>query len=247
MKRDYRRVTVLVHGWWGAGKSWFAATAPGPRLVIDAEGGFHDTPGTSVEWRPGEPYPEMDKDTSVIVPVYTWADVHAVMTVLTAEHPFESVIIDSLHELQDLLKQAVAEPGEAYDPNATFEWQAWGRLKNNMGVLCRQLRDMARGGYPTKVNVVLVSGTDDEKIPAKPLLEGGARKVIASFYDIIGYMTMAKDDKGEDVRILQVQPTPAAQAKCRLHNVKVKWDAVIPSPDVKKILAVTNQSPKESK
>lgn len=243
---SYRRITVLCHGWWGSGKSWFAATAPGPRLVLDTEGGFYDTPGTHVVWNPLDPLPDVDKDTSVIVDVQDWGTVEMLRDVLrSGNHPFESVIIDSLHELQDQLKRAVAKPGETYNPNATFEMQAWGRLLNNMALFLRELRDLSRPSSARPVNIVLVAGTDDEKIPAKPLLEGGVRKLIAGWYDVVGYMTEAKNQANEEVRVLQIAPGPTAVAKCRLHNLKERYGTEIVNPDFRKMLAVVN--PKESK
>ena len=243
---DYRRISVLIHGWWGAGKSWLASTAPGPRLVLDTEGGFYDTPGDHIVWDPTTPIPsKLDKDTSVIVDVQDWADVERVRDTLAGEHPFQSVIVDSLHELQNLLKRAVATPGRQYNPNATFEMQAWGRLLNNMGEFLRDLRNLTRPGAHQRVNVVLVSGTNDEIVPAKPLLEGGIRKVLVGFYDVVGYLTEAKDQNQNDVRVLQIAPTPLAVAKCRLHNLQVKHGSQIVNPDIRKMLAVVN--PKESK
>lgn len=244
---SYRRITVLVHGWWGSGKSWFAASAPGPRLILDTEGGFHDTPGEHVVVRADDLAStelEFGKDTSVIVDVQEWEDVEKVRRVLQGKHPFQSVIIDSLHELQDQLKRSIQRPGEQYDPNAVFEMQAWGRLLNNMSLFLRELRDLARPTAVSPINVVLVAGTDDEKIPAKPLMEGGVRKLVAGWFDIVGYMTEAKVN-GEDARILHIAPSPTHVAKCRLHNLKVKYGDVIPNPDFRKMLAVVN--PKESK
>lgn len=241
-KRDYRRISILIHGWWGAGKSWLAASAPGPRLVLDTEGGFYDTPGDHIVWDPTTPYPEgLTGDSTVIVDAQSWATVEDVRDILRkTDHPFESVILDSLHELQNLLRRAVARPGEAYNPNATFEMQAWGRMLNNMREFLQELRDLTRPNSPKKVNVVLVSGTNDEMIPAKPLLEGGIRKVITGYYDVVGYLTEAKDQHQNPVRILQITPDAAAVAKCRLHNLKVKYGDVIPNPDIKKMIQTVN-------
>jgi AAA domain len=240
--KNYRRISVFVHGWWGSGKSWLAASAPGPRLILDTEGGSFDTPGEHVVWAPRTPFPEgLTKDHSVVVDASSWEVVHHVMDILLeGNHPFESVIIDSLHELQEMVKQSVAVPGETYDPNAVFERQAWGRLKNNMGLLMRQLRDLTRTTARKRVNVVIVSGSDDEMIPAKPLLEGGARKIALGFFDVVGYLRTANSQSGDEVRVLQISPSPSAVAKCRLHNLKLKYGNEIVNPDIRKILAVVN-------
>lgn len=252
MRRDYRRITVLCHGWWGSGKSWFSATAPGPRLVIDTEGGYHDTPGEHIAVTPAdlakwiENPGDLSKDTSIIVDVQTWQDVEFVRDVLrSGNHPFESVIIDSLNELQDQLKRAVQVVGSAYNPNEVYDFQAWGRLLNNMSLFMRELRDLSRPTSAKPVNVVLVCGTDDERVPAKPVLEGGVRKLIAGWFDVVGYMTIAKDQNQNEVRVLNIESSPLHVAKCRLHNLKVKHGSEIPNPDIKRMLAVVN--PKENK
>lgn len=246
MKSDYRRISVLVHGWWGAGKSWFASTAPGPRLVLDTEGGFHDTPGDHVMWDPTQSLPTgLDKDSSVIVDVTEWSQVESVRDVLRrGDHQFNSVIVDSLHELQNQLKRSVQNPGDLYDPNSVFDMQAWGRLLNNMGEFLRELRNLTRPGSPRRINVVLVSGTDDEMVPAKPMLEGGIRKVVAGFYDVVGYMTVGQTPQKEEVRVLHTEANSLHVAKCRLHNIKLKWSGAIPNPDFRKMLAVVNQEQK---
>ena len=35
------RLKALVHGDSGVGKSWLGASTPGPRLILDVEGGSH--------------------------------------------------------------------------------------------------------------------------------------------------------------------------------------------------------------
>ena len=245
---DYRRISVFIHGWWGSGKSWLAVTAPGPRLVLDTEGGSRDTPTNHIQWDGRSDLPDLDKDDSVIVDIESYAQVESIMHYLRkGQHPFESLIIDSMHELQDMLKQQVADPGEAYDPNAVFERQAWGRLKNNMGLLMRQTRDLTRVKSNKQINVVIVSGTDDEMVPAKPMLEGGARKIVLSFYDVVGYLRTAPAQGGEEVRVLQITPSPTATAKCRLHNLKVKHGTEIVNPDIRKMIQVVNTPQEKSK
>jgi len=241
--KDYRRISIFIHGWWGAGKSWLSASAPAPRLVLDTEGGYHDTEGKHIMWDPTSPVPQdLDKETSVIVDVNEWGVIEDVMNILrSGDHPFESVIIDSVHELQDQLKRVVANPEGVYDPNAVFQHQAWGRLKNNMGLLFRELRDLTRTSSPKRVNVVLVCGTDDELIPHKPLLEGGSRKVVTGFYDVVGYLRTAQDQKQQEVRVLQITPTPTAVAKCRLHSLQLEHGTEIINPDIRKMLSVVNK------
>jgi len=255
-QRDYRRISILIHGQWGSGKSWLAASAPGPRLYLDTEGGVYDTPGVKAIWDPNKPLDStgltdpltnkpftaaVDKDTTVVVDVINWEVLEDARSVLrSGDHPFESVIIDSLHELQDQLKQAVAEPGEQYNPNATFEQRAWGRLLNNMAMFLRELRDLTRPGSVRKLNVILVAGSDDEIVPHKPMLEGRARKIVTGFYDVVGYLSEQVATNGDAVRVLQISPTPDVVAKCRLHNLRVKHGTQVINPDIQKMIVTVN-------
>ncbi len=241
MKKDYRRISVFIHGWWGSGKSWLAATAPGPRLVLDTEGGSQDTPGNHILWNARTPIPEgLTKDSTVRVDATCWDDIEDVRDVLRGQHPFQSFIVDSVHELQEMLKQTVAVPGEVYNPDSVFDRQAWGRLRNHMGLLFRELRDLTRGGGQPAINVILVSGTDDEIIPNKPMLEGASRKIVVSFYDVVGYLRTATDQKQREVRVLQIFPSATVVAKCRLHNLKLKYGPEIVNPNISKMIQVVN-------
>ncbi len=241
MKKDYRRISVFIHGWWGSGKSWLAASAPGPRLVLDTEGGSRDTPGDHILWDPRTPIPtKLTKDSTVRVDATCWDDIENVRDILRHSHPFQSFIVDSVHELQEMLKQTVATPGEAYNPDSVFDRQAWGRLRNHMGLFFREVRDLTRQGGQPPINVILVSGTDDEMIPNKPMLEGASRKIVVSFYDVVGYLRTAFDQHNKEVRVLQISPSATVVAKCRLHNLKVRYGHEIVNPTIPQMLHVVN-------
>lgn len=239
-----RRIMMAVHGWWGSGKTWLAHTSPGPRLVLDMEGGSEDVPVPIVEWdatTSGIPTGLTD-DTSVVVDIQDYAVLTELLrTLKTGNHPFESVVLDSLTEQQKLLKTRVARPGSEYDPNAVFDQQAWGRLLNNGELVMRQLRDLTRKGAAKRINCVVVMGSDTESIPIKPLLQGALRKSLAGFFDLEGFLyTAINNDTKEEARVLQISPTPEAEAKCRLHLLKLAHGTHIINPDIREILAVIN-------
>lgn len=223
--------------------------------MIDTEGGVFDAPGDKVMFDPRtEQYTTLDdqpfdpkgltKDHSVVVDVQDWGTFDDIMSILrSGKHPFETVIIDSLHELQDQLKQSIATPGEAYDPNATFQHQAWGRLLNNLSLAMRELRNFTRRKANKPINLVIVCGSDDEGIKAVPLLVGGIRKATAGFYDVVGYLRTAQNQHGDEIRVMQIHPSDTAVAKCRLHNLSVKYGAQITNPDIRKMIAVVNPKP----
>ncbi len=249
-----RRIMVAVHGVWGGGKSWFAHTAPGPRLIMDTEGGSEDVAHRDdghnvnlISWDPmAEDIPtDLKPEDSVVVDIQN-ADMipHLIGYLTKGDHPFESVILDSLTENQKQLKTAVAVPGGVYDPNAVFDQQAWGRLLNNGEIMIRQLRDLTRKQAKKRINVVVVMGSDTETMPVKPLLQGALRKSLAGFFDLEGFLYVGTDNETqEEVRVLQISPNATAEAKCRLHLVKVAYGNNIINPDMMKIIDIVNQTP----
>lgn len=236
---DNRKVAIAIHGWWGAGKSWFADTAPGPRLILDAEGGVQDTPSNKIMWRPqDEDVPTgLGPDDSVVVDVTSWADMDNAMRVLVSgEHEFESVILDSLTEIQKQLKDRLSA-----GPDALFDQQAWGKLLNNMEYLVRKLRDQTRPTAKRRMNLVVITGTDEEMTPKPPMFQGGLRKSYAGFFDLVGYLTTHKNSDGVIERHLQLVPDGIAVAKCRLHKVSVaNQQGFMVNPSVPGILELVN-------
>ena len=249
-----RKLSIVIFARWGMGKSWLAQTAPGPRLVADFEHGALDVVhredadrGTKVlPWDPakgGLDVAAIDENTSVVVQIQDYAGVQRLLPMLrSGNHPFESVIVDSLTEVQRQMKMAVAnrDTDTDYDPSATFEQQAWGRLKNHGELLVRELRDLTRSGAAKPVNVVIVMGADDERLPIKPLIEGGLRKTLAGFVDIEGYLIRRYDDEGVERGILQIAPTQDVDAKCRPHLVRKAYGPAIVDPRISDIVRVIN-------
>ena len=233
----YRHISVAVHGPWGAGKSWFGDTAPGPRLILDAEGGTLDTPSNKIEWDPHNDIPKVGEDDTVHVLVRGWNDIELVRAVLmTGKHPIDSIVVDSLTEIQKRLKDRLSG-----GPEVIFDQQAWGKLLNHMEQFVRELRDHTWADAIHPINMVVVTGTDDERVPMKPMFQGGLRKSYAGFFDVVGYITPERDTDGNKAWHMQIEPTQAVVAKCRLHEVSVQYPGgVVLNPTMGKLLAPVN-------
>lgn len=252
-----RKVMFGIHGWSGAGKTWLAATLPKPIMVLSTEGGWEDVQEDITHWDGKGKPPKADV---VIVDVQTASDLDRLVAFLVrGDHPFESVAFDSLHEYQDQLKTSVLysskKVSEAksrgenleYDPSEVFDQAAWGRLLNHGVEKMRALRDLTRPGAAKRINVCVVMGTDEEALPARPLLQGGLRKKLLYYFDVFGYLTEKTSDSGP-VRILQIRQDEVAQAKCRLHLLKssdrVQKDTYIVRPNLAEIVAIVNEAKK---
>lgn len=125
-----KRVKCLIYGPAGAGKTYFALTAPGPVAVIDTEGGtafYADRPGLS---------------SFDVLPTKTFAQVEAAIAYLRANpDAYASLVIDPItviyQVLQDAAQQRRAEIRN--NPDADMEQLDWQRVKRAYTRLMNEL------------------------------------------------------------------------------------------------------------
>lgn len=205
-------MTFVLHAESGAGKSWLADTAPGPRLVLDAEGGTKWTPSRKTEWvNVNDAPPVVDgtwdtctvtvRDYKTLVKVFTWLN--------SGKHPFASVIIDSLTEIQKRLMDEVAGTDQ-------LKMQDWGAVLRKGESLVRSFRDFTM--HPTNPIscVVYVCGSTEKRDgeEQRPALQGALRNSLPYFVDVVGFLRVEVAEEGLQ-RVMYVQPTPSFMAKDR--------------------------------
>lgn len=188
-----RSLSILVHGAAKSGKSTFASTTPPYRLYLDVEGGTKFLPFTSVRWNPSvdaPPEPDGTWDTAIVV-VTDYDDVIAAYRWLqSGKHPFRSLVVDSISELQQRLVEKIS--GRA----ATAQNQ-WGDVLRQFMGLMRDFRDLTE--HPTRPfeSIVLVSMT---KIGGDglyhPWLQGQAATVLPYLVDICAATYVQSYDDG---------------------------------------------------
>ena len=143
-----RSLSIMIHGPSKAGKSTLASTAPAPRLILDAEHGHKFLPLKMRYWDPmkdNPPTPDGTWDTAVVV-IRRYDDVLQVYRWLqSGAHPFKSVIIDSISEIQTKCLENIAGREQV-------KMQQWGDLLRHMTGLMRDLRDLTM--HPTKTKIV---------------------------------------------------------------------------------------------
>ena len=182
-------LTFVIHGDPGTGKSWLADTAPGPRLVLDAEGGAKFTPSPKVEWtNVNDAPPELGEGVeTVVVKIRDLKTLQSVFTWLNrGQHPFRSVIIDSLSEVQ---KRAVDEIAGVEQ----MRTQDWGALLRKGESLVRAFRDLTM--HPANpvacvVFVCLTAERGDQKVQQRPYLQGQLGTSLPGFVDVVGYLAV---------------------------------------------------------
>lgn len=190
MSDDSRSITILVHGESKVGKSTFAVTAPYPRLLLDVEGGYKFLPIVKRMWDPKtEPTPPVADGTwdTTVVRIHDYQTFQAAMNALmSGQHQFKSVIIDSISELQEKLMRQISG-------NEQMQQREWGELLRSMGETLRSLRDLTDHPYNPLSAVVLVAMTKQNATTGKyhPYLQGQIATTIPYLYDITGAIVVS--------------------------------------------------------
>ena len=208
-------LTMLLHGESGMGKSTTADSVPGPRLILDAEGRAQYTPsGPKIVWDPIRyAPPEYDgtwetcvvnvTDYDIMMKVYTW--------LRSGQHPFVSVVVDSLMELQMRCQDKIAGTNQ-------LKTQDWGELLRALSSLMRNYRDLTLvAENPTRV-VVFVTGSRNIEGTMRPMLQGQMADRAPYLIDVVGYLFTAPSvnedgSPGPLVRKMLTQPQPGFVAK----------------------------------
>ncbi len=226
-----RKLKLVVHGEWGSGKSTLGDTAPGPRLILDAEGGVQDTPSRKIEWDPRLTIPELGPDDSAVVTVYDVDALNKVHQWITqADHPFKSIIVDSLTEVQMRLKRRIKPPGQRMMQND------WGELTDRTMGMIETFRDYTLGVHPVDV-VVLICGTAEkgaEHPVLRPMLQGSAAEKILGQVDVGTYLSVEQTEEGGLVRRALFVGVDGVAAKARSH--KLSEMVTMDDPTIPKIL-----------
>lgn len=181
-----RSLTLLVHGMPKSGKSSIAATTPAPRLFLDIEHGAKFLNITPVMWDPAREEPPTADGTwdTAIVAVRSYDDVlRAHQWLQSGKHPFRSVVIDSISELQAKVLEQVAGREQ-------IKMQQWGEILRHMAGLMRDLRDLT--AHPTNPlsSVVMTCMSRDVNGRMVPYIQGQAAVIAPYITDLTGYLAI---------------------------------------------------------
>lgn len=219
-----RYASFLIHAESKVGKTWLGDTTPAPRLILDAEGyGIRFSNSRKVYWNPmTEAVPVYDGTwETCVVRVRDGSTLAQVWNILNSgQHPFVSVTLDSIMELQAQARK------EIQGGKAMFDQQAWGRLFDVLDDTIRKFRDLTE--HPTKPleAVVYVCGTKLKDGLFRPLLDGQIILKLPYLVDACGYLYTQRDDQGNLRRALLIEPGGIADAGNRFGGrlPSVVWD-----------------------
>ena len=201
--------SLLVHGKSKVGKSWLSDTAPGPRLVLDAEGGNGTTwtPSSKKIWNPTVEAPPAADGTweTCIVHVRQFMDVQRAYEWLNSgQHPFRSVTIDSVSETQQRGVDEIAG-------TAQMQTQNWGELLRRMSKLIRDFRDLVNHPTNPLAVVIFIAMTREVNGMQQPYVQGQLATILPYQVDVVGYLQRIPDFNvpGKMDRFIMFQPDPA--------------------------------------
>jgi hypothetical protein len=243
---EYIPISMLIHGEEGVGKSWLGQTAPAPRLVLDAEGGskvprrrFPDgriVKQKKIKWDPTkEEPPEAGDWETCHVMVRKYADIDAAYAWLNAgDHPFRSVVIDSLTEVQKRCKDSISgldTPSE----------RDWGLLLIKVEGLVRAFRDLTSHPDTPLDAVVILALTHEKSGRRRPAVQGALGTSLPGYVDLEGYLYVKENEEdGTSSRKLLITPKDGFAAKDRTHVLSEHYGSVVSNPDVEEMLEVMN-------
>lgn len=231
-----QNLAAVIHGESGAGKSFFGGTAPGPRLILDAEGGSRfirtnkrkTLPNGKKSWDPLTEEPPVDDGTwdACFVDVFQWKQIDAAYKWLASgRHGFKSVIIDSLTEAQKRLVDDVAGTDQP-------TLQDWGTIGRHFEDIIRKFRDLSRHTTnPVNVLMLCLSHLRDKE--TRPFLKGQLELSLPAFVDVVGFLyTQTSTTEGGAIdRFMLVGPANNIIAKDRTAVLTDKYGLIVPNAD----------------
>lgn len=191
-------LTMLVHADSKVGKSFLSVSTRPPRLYLDVENASAKISGLKITtWDPRDAPPAASpKWDTCVVHIRTWQDALDAMDWLqSGNHPFVSISLDSVSELQNKVLDKIAGRNQV-------KIQDWGGVLREMGGWLRDLRDLTV--HPTNpiTSIVITSMTvlDTENKIQRPYLQGQLKNVIPYLWDVVGYMYIEEDENENEVR-----------------------------------------------
>jgi len=190
---------LVIYGSPGVGKTWFSAGASRP-LFIDTDGGLVSVAITGTKALVVEPKGHQDLEA-----IYFWCKEHM--------DDFDSIVIDSLTELQQLLLGEIIEAGE--DKGRRDSMMPVPEQRDNYAVqrqLHRTLHELRRLGK----HIIVTAGLRDRKGQNAPDVTPGLLSVISHWSQLIGELVAIDNADGTAVeRYLVLDPSEKRVAKNR--------------------------------
>lgn len=179
-----RSLTILVHGASKSGKSSFSVTCPTPRLYLDVESAGRFLAIKAVSWDPAREAPPVEDGTwdTAVVATRDWGTVErAYQWLASGQHPFKSVIIDSVSELQQRFIESKSGRNQP-------TMQDWGAVFRVVSGLVRDIRDLTMHQTKPLECVVMTAMTRQQEGMWRPWVSGQLQTVLPYLLDVVAYL-----------------------------------------------------------
>ncbi len=192
---DALHMKVLIYGDSGVGKTWTASTAPNPVYLLTEPNGLPTIRASN----PNAIVVQADEGNGGMDTVRAFLRA-AKDGSLARETGAKTVVLDSLNELQRMIRDEIMASKRGNHGDAVFTLQDWGVLTDKMRAMVRAFRDLP-------FHVVGITHADAQ------VEEGGPRHLlpmfmgrslpneIAGYFSVVGYQ-YRKQSKGEDGEVV---------------------------------------------
>ena len=183
---------MVVYGEGGVGKSTFASTAPRP-ILADCEGGtkYFGLRGIKMD----------------VAKISSWQEMKDFLIIAKTSTEYDTVVIDPIGELMGKLKRYMVDLGDAklaQKKDGTPTMAGWGYMKNTMRMYIQSLRDAGK-------HVIIIAHVaevkDEETVLKRPMVETKFGEELVNMVDVVGYMTILRDESGQEKRVIMVDPS----------------------------------------
>lgn len=154
-------------------------------------------------------------------------------------HPFRSIVLDSLTEIQKRCKDSIRSGDEVLDQ------RMWGIMLDRMEGLVRAFRDLVFHPVKPIECVVILALTKETNYKFKPAVQGALGISLPGYVDTIGYLVPTVNAEGDDEWRMLIRPDDRYEAKDRTHLLRAHYGPVIVNPDVEQMLVVLNTETEE--
>jgi len=220
------RVSILIAGESGIGKTSTIKTVDRPKAIISMESGLSCLAGTNIDTVVIDPVHPFKRPEGHLVdpknPMYTITEVFIQFLTPEFKSKYEVIFIDSLTEMSQLiLADLKRDPVIASSKNG---YELWGKYKERMMIIIKMFRDLS------PYTVVFTCLTDKEKDGLDHVdvlnVEGSSvRSSIKAMFDVcLKYESIERDDKKIRTFITDTELNPIAKDRTNKLNKYEKPD-----------------------
>lgn len=200
------KITAMVYGLPGSGKTTMIGELPGKTLIIDTDRGTSVLAGST-------------KDISVVRLDDNLKDFFEVLKKLEADCPFDNVCIDSISELQKSMLTVLGREGKNAGIPSMKDYQ---QVDFKLADICRRLRSVGANliltAWELQEEIIDENGTKYTR--AKPMISGKSTPdTLCGLCDLVGRLVIV-DDKDNDqlLRKIVFNAKQSMYAKDRIYK-----------------------------